>query len=153
MKSNEQTDAAMVPIVGDRRVTLPVVGRRVGNASPALEESNEDMLNPDQLTATFDYVLGQTNNQFTCNQFTTCDSTATEEGGKREEAFALLEMADLQLEPPRELSANKNNGRQDNKLSLFFKYGRDLDDGTPVRVVPSLMFRMDGRTPGVGIDK
>jgi hypothetical protein len=33
----------------------------------------------------------------------------------------LLEMADLQLEPPRELSANKNNGRQDNKLSLFFK--------------------------------
>jgi hypothetical protein len=90
MKANEQTDAAMVPIVGDRRVTLPVVGRRVGNASPALEESNEDMLNPDQLTATFDYVLGQTNNQFTCNQFTTCDSTATEEGGKREEAFALL---------------------------------------------------------------
>jgi hypothetical protein len=114
--------------------------RRAGNSSPALEEGNEDLFNPDELTR-------QSNHEFTCDQLTG-DTTATEEGGGREQAFALLEMADLQLEPPIELSSHKSKGRDD-KLSLFFKYGRNLDDGTPVGVVPSLMFRMDGRTPGV----
>ncbi len=112
-----------------------------------MEEGNEDLLNPDELTATFDYVLNQSDNQFTCDQFT-CDSTATKGGSIREDAYALLDMADLQLAPQIEISSHANKGRED-KLSLFFKYGRNLDDGTPVRVVPSLMFRMDGRTPGV----
>jgi hypothetical protein len=121
--------------------------RRAGNSSPALEEGNEDLFNPDELIATFHYVLGQSNHQCTCDQFTG-DTTGTEEGGVREQAFALLEMADLQLEPPIELASHKSKGRDD-KLSFFFKYGHNLDDGTPVRVVPSLVFRMDGRTPGV----
>ena len=73
--------------------------------------------------------------------------------GIREDAYALLEMAllkvaDLQLAPPIERSSHKNKERED-KLSLFFKYGQNLDDGTPVQVVPSIMFRMDGRTPVV----
>jgi hypothetical protein len=57
-------------------------------------------------------------------------------------------MADLQLAPPIELLSHKIKQREDRLLSLFFKYGRTLDDGTPVRVVPSPMFRMVGRTPG-----
>jgi hypothetical protein len=142
-----QTGPTMIAHIGDRREAL---GHRIraGNSSPALEEGNEDLLNPDESTATFDYVLGQSDNQFTCDQFT-CDSTATKGGGIREDdAYALLEMADLQLAPLVEMSSHKNKGRED-KLSLFYKHGQNLDDGTPVQVVPSLMFRMDGRMPGV----
>ena len=139
-----QINATMIAHVGNRRETF--VRRTADNPSPSLEEGNEDLLNPDELTATFDYVFNQKDNQFTCDQFT-CDSTATEGGSIREDAYALLDMADLQLAPQIEIASHANKGRED-KISLFFKYGRNLDDGTPVRVVPSLMFRMDGRTPG-----
>jgi hypothetical protein len=136
----------MIAHMGESCETL--VRRRAGNSSPGLEEGNEDLLNPDESTATFDYVLGQDNHQFTCDQFT-CDSTATEGGGVREEeAFALLEMAYLQLAPPIELSSHKSKGREDKLLSLFFKYGQTLDDGTLLLEGYPLMFRMDGRTPG-----
>jgi hypothetical protein len=146
MKAKEhQIDTTMIAHVGDRHETF--VQRTAGNPSPSLEEGNEDLLNPDELTATFDYVLNQSDNQFTCDHFT-CDSTATKGGSIREDTYALLEMGDLQLAPQIEISSHANKGRED-KLSLFFKYRRNLDDGTPVRVVPSLMFRMDGRTPGV----
>jgi hypothetical protein len=64
----------MIAHVGDICETL--VRRRAGYSSLGLEEGNQDLLNPDELTETFDYILGQGNHQFTCDQFT-CDSTAT----------------------------------------------------------------------------
>ncbi len=57
MAKEHQIDATMIAHVGDRRETL---GRRTdGNPAPSLEEGNEDLLNPDELTATFDYILNQ----------------------------------------------------------------------------------------------
>jgi hypothetical protein len=64
MKAKEhQIDTTMIAHVGDRHETF--VQRTAGNPSPSLEEGNEDLLNPDELTATFDYVLNQSDNQIT----------------------------------------------------------------------------------------
>jgi hypothetical protein len=58
MKAKEhQIDATIIAHLGDRRETF--LRRTAGNPSPSLEEGNEDLLNPDELTATFDYVLIQ----------------------------------------------------------------------------------------------
>jgi hypothetical protein len=116
MKAKEhQIDTTMIAHVGDRHETF--VRRTAGNPSPSLEEGNKDLLNPDEITATFDYVLNQSDNQFTCDQFM-CDSTATKGGSIREDAYALVDMADLQLAPQIEISSHANKGRED-KLSLF----------------------------------
>jgi hypothetical protein len=68
--------------------------QRKTSSSPAFEITEEDLLAPDdELSAIFDYVLGQSNKLFTSN------ITSTKGAGIREPGCTLVEMVDLQLAP------------------------------------------------------
>jgi hypothetical protein len=98
--SSSSTNKKMASFVGKRCASF-LVDR--GSSSPAFEITEDDLLaRDDELSAIFDYVLGQSNKLFTSN------ITSTKGAGIREPGCTLVEMVDLQLAPAPVVLPTKN---------------------------------------------